>query len=104
LERLVKDKHSSILQKFENYGRKEFYNIGPLDFVENVLSMLKTAESNTLSVILHEWTEQSKCSEVKGIKKAFKNFTCLYMDGRASVCESVSVPIDENALKNYNTY
>ena len=23
------DKHSSLLQKFVNYGRKKFYNIGP---------------------------------------------------------------------------
>ncbi len=29
LERLVRDKHSSLLRKFVNYDRKEFYNIGP---------------------------------------------------------------------------
>jgi hypothetical protein len=27
LERLSKDKHSSLLQTFENYGLKKFYNI-----------------------------------------------------------------------------
>jgi hypothetical protein len=26
LERLSRDKHSSLLQKFVNYGRKKFYN------------------------------------------------------------------------------
>ncbi len=29
LERLVRNKHSSFLRIFVNYGRKEFYNIGP---------------------------------------------------------------------------
>ncbi len=29
LERLDRDKHSSLLQKFVNYGQKSFYNIGP---------------------------------------------------------------------------
>jgi hypothetical protein len=29
LERLVRDKHSSLLRKFVNYGQKKFYNIGP---------------------------------------------------------------------------
>jgi hypothetical protein len=28
---LARDKHSSLLQKFVNYGRKIFYNIGPSD-------------------------------------------------------------------------
>jgi hypothetical protein len=28
LERFTKDKHSSLVQKFVNYGRKKFYNIG----------------------------------------------------------------------------
>jgi hypothetical protein len=29
LERPAKDKHSSLIQKFVNYGLKKFYNIGP---------------------------------------------------------------------------
>ncbi len=29
LERLVGEKHSSLLQKFVSYGRKKFYNTGP---------------------------------------------------------------------------
>jgi hypothetical protein len=29
LIRLARDKHSSLLQKFINYGRKKVYNIGP---------------------------------------------------------------------------
>jgi hypothetical protein len=29
LEKLDRDKHSSLLQKFVNYGRKMLYNIGP---------------------------------------------------------------------------
>ncbi len=29
LERLAKDKHSSLLRKSVNYGQKKFYNIGP---------------------------------------------------------------------------
>jgi hypothetical protein len=29
LERLARDKHSSLLQKFVNYGRKKFYRIVP---------------------------------------------------------------------------
>ncbi len=33
LERLARDKHSSLSRKFVNYGRKKFYRIGPGDFV-----------------------------------------------------------------------
>jgi len=29
LEWLARDKHSSVLRKFVNYGQKKFYNIGP---------------------------------------------------------------------------
>jgi hypothetical protein len=29
LERLARDKHSSLLRKSVNYGQKKFYNIGP---------------------------------------------------------------------------
>jgi len=29
MKRLAKDKHSSSLETFANYGRKIFYNIGP---------------------------------------------------------------------------
>ncbi len=29
LERLARDKHSSLLQKSVNYGQKKFNNIGP---------------------------------------------------------------------------
>jgi hypothetical protein len=29
IDKLARDKHSSLLQKFVNYGRKTFYNIGP---------------------------------------------------------------------------
>jgi hypothetical protein len=29
LERLSRDKHSSFLRKFVNYGQKKFYSIGP---------------------------------------------------------------------------
>ncbi len=29
LERHAREKYSSLLQKFENYNRKKFYNIGP---------------------------------------------------------------------------
>jgi hypothetical protein len=29
LERLARNRHSSLLQKFINYGEKKFYNIGP---------------------------------------------------------------------------
>ncbi len=30
LERLARDKHSSLLRKLVNYGQKKFYTIGPL--------------------------------------------------------------------------
>ncbi len=29
MDRLARDKHSSLLRKFVNYGQKKFYNIGP---------------------------------------------------------------------------
>ncbi len=47
LIRLVRDKHSSLLQIFVNYGRKKFYNIGPR-FILNlkrVYGMAKNALS-----------------------------------------------------------
>jgi hypothetical protein len=31
MEKLAGDKHSSVLQKFENYGPKKFSNIDPID-------------------------------------------------------------------------
>jgi hypothetical protein len=36
LERPAKDKPSSLLQKFINYGRKKFYNIGPKNVAKKV--------------------------------------------------------------------
>ncbi len=36
LERPAKDKHSSLLRKFLNYGRKKFYNIGPKNVAKRV--------------------------------------------------------------------
>ncbi len=30
LERSIRDEHCSLFQTFVNYGRKKFYNIGPL--------------------------------------------------------------------------
>jgi hypothetical protein len=36
LEKLVRDKHYSLLRKSVNYGRKKFFNIGPSkDFADN---------------------------------------------------------------------
>jgi hypothetical protein len=29
LEKLARDRHSSLLPKFVNYGQKRFYNMGP---------------------------------------------------------------------------
>ena len=34
LERLARGKHSSLLRKYVNYGRKKFYNIGPWSLQE----------------------------------------------------------------------
>jgi hypothetical protein len=42
-----------------------------------------------LFLILHERSERSELSEVKGIKTGIKNFTCPYMDGGSCVCLSV---------------
>ncbi len=41
-------------------------------------------------VILHKWSEQSECGEVKGIKKSIKKFPSvpICMGGHASVCLS----------------
>jgi len=36
LESPAKDKHSSLLRKFINYGRKKFYNIGPKNVAKKV--------------------------------------------------------------------
>jgi hypothetical protein len=40
LERLSREKHSCLFQKFVNYSRKKLYNIGPWN-------ALKYKESNT---------------------------------------------------------
>ncbi len=55
---------------------------------------------NIISFILHEWSEQSECSEVKGIKKGIKNSTCLYMEGRG-VSLPVCVSVYERKLNNF---
>ncbi len=49
------------------------------------------------NIILHKLSEQSECSEEKGIKKGIKIFTRSYIDGRACVCLflSLSVCTDE---------
>jgi hypothetical protein len=44
-----------------------------------------------MTIILHEGSERSKCTKVKGIKKGIKKFTRLYVDERACVCVYVCV-------------
>ncbi len=36
LERPARDKHSSLVQTFVNYGRKKFYKVGPLSLFDAV--------------------------------------------------------------------
>ncbi len=38
LERLARDKHPGLLQKFVSYGRKKFYNIGLWSFERSFLT------------------------------------------------------------------
>jgi len=37
LERLARDKHSSLLRKFVNYYRKKFYSTGPRCFQASLI-------------------------------------------------------------------
>ncbi len=47
-------------------------------------------------VILHEWSEQSECSEVKGIKKSIKKFhPSVY------VCEGMCLPVCLCVCRSY---
>jgi hypothetical protein len=49
MEKLEKDKHSSLIQKVFNYGRKKFYNIGPWaradEFIETLRVSLKSSRN-----------------------------------------------------------
>jgi hypothetical protein len=49
LEKLALGKHSSLLQKFVNYGRKKFYNIGPRSWFGK--SLLQKPESKLFVVL-----------------------------------------------------
>jgi hypothetical protein len=42
LERLARDKHSSLLRKFVNYNCKKFYNIGPR--LQEIVVTMSTAK------------------------------------------------------------
>ncbi len=56
--------------KSRNLRPKKFYNIGPW---YNRWSTPRIEILVELKITFHEKSEQSKLSEVKGIKKAFKN-------------------------------
>jgi hypothetical protein len=52
LEKLARDKHSILLQKFVNYGRNKFYSTGPWsvsdDEKENIYSRPSGTDALTL--------------------------------------------------------
>ncbi len=61
LEELAKDKHSSLLRKFVNYGRKKFYNIGPwYCHLDTTLTLCHTQdqiqESNPIKLFWRKFT------------------------------------------------
>ncbi len=49
LEKLARDKHSSLVQKFVNYRQKMFYNIGPQIPYPHLLTLLQLPNS-TISI------------------------------------------------------
>ncbi len=53
LERLARDKHSSLLRTFVNYGRKKFYNVDPMG--PNVIKLF------TVVIYRHSMVIQSFC-------------------------------------------
>ncbi len=59
LERLARDKHSSLLRKFVNYGNKKFYNIDPwpeakpsLEVKQALMKYLVRALNTTITLII----------------------------------------------------
>ncbi len=48
LERIAREKRSSFLQKFVNYGQKKFYNLGPLVLYYKELRICKEQKNDRL--------------------------------------------------------
>jgi hypothetical protein len=63
-ERFAKDKYSNLLRSYVNYGRKKFYNTGPLErFVMNGGSCLfGVGEEKSLTTLAPWW----RCYDVIG--------------------------------------
>ncbi len=52
LEMFARDKHSSLLRKFVNYGCKKSYNIGPRVEVANTLAYYGAATSTAMKFFI----------------------------------------------------
>ncbi len=73
VKRLARDKHYSLLQKFVNYGRKKFYNIGPR------LKRLVRDKCFSLSGLFISEEERSSITVTTGIK-VIKHFIFNLID------------------------
>jgi hypothetical protein len=56
MEKLTRDKHSSLLQRSVNYRRKKFYNIGPWAYLSETTELVCVwgggAEFDTFSTLI----------------------------------------------------
>ncbi len=115
LERLAKDKHSSLFWKFVHYGHKKFYNIGPLiRTFEPLFYNLRTVETLKIKILtvfqLFIWSFGRRCSHSlkrwtffrnKRLIQLWNNFDtnhlhsrkpwCLYFCGYNQDCSIVSL-------------
>ncbi len=75
LERLARDKHSSVLRKFVNYGQKKFYNIGPRSqfYKNSLLSHRRCGKSRAFDPVKLSYACLTLClgSNIRLRKKVF---------------------------------
>jgi len=53
LDRLTRDKHSGLLQKFVNYDHKKFYNIGPRSHAISVLRQYEKEHAKKMEDLIN---------------------------------------------------
>ncbi len=72
LKRPAKDNHSSLLQKFVNYGRKKFYNIGPSLHVRQKESDFQSSEISKFNLAGNTFRQRESVALTTLIRKPFQ--------------------------------
>ena len=75
LERLARNKHSSLLRKLVNLGRKKFHNIEPRTAVDDKSSVVQVSNLSRLSD-----DSQLKCAESYCLPPAYQKLEVPFND------------------------